>query len=152
MSMGRLYERFLAQQEAARTYAEASSLAAQGADVRQWYVPDLGTGWDGDPFNMAGVAAAFSRAEPTENYQAFFFYQFGTAGDCVAAKMQSDYLACQERAYRLRHLTPVRASAHACARHRGHANAGVGVFARLTSHIQDVLVAGSTGLPEGGYS
>lgn len=152
MALGRLYERFLAQQEAVREYAEASSLASQGMDVRQWYVPDLGTGWDGDPFNMAGVAQAFSRAEIAESYQGFFFDAYGTAGDCIAAKVQSDYLACQERAYRLRHLTPVRAAAHACARQRGHSNGSVGVFARVTSHIQDVLVAGSTGLPEGGYS
>lgn len=150
MALGALYERFLAQQEAERQYAEQAALAARGQSTRGWFVPD--GEWSGDPFDLPGIAYAFDRVAIAEAYQDFFFSPAGTVGDCLAAKLQSDYLAAQERAYRLRHLTPVRAAAHAATRLRGHADAGAGVFARLSSFLQDVLVAGSTGLPSGDYS
>lgn len=149
MALGALYDVFLAQQEAERSYAGRASSAARGSGTRSWFVP--GGSWSGDPLDLPGVAAAFSRTAIAGAYQSFFFDPAGTAGDCLAAKLQSDYLASQERAYRLRHLTPVRAAAHACARLAGHADAGNGVFARVSGYLQDILVAGSAGLPPGGY-
>jgi hypothetical protein len=143
MPVGTFAERFVAQTVRLQYYGVVNSNAAVNLDQREWMVPDL---LDEPALqSIAGLADAYARVEAAELYQAALTDPLGAAGDAMAMKLQSDYLAGQERAYRLRQMSPLRASLHASARRYAHGATGAGVFGRVASHIQDLLVAGSAG-------
>lgn len=60
---------------------------------------------------------------------------YGTKGGCVGGlaemKMQCDFLAAEERAFRLRHASMVRAACVAHGRLDGHGIAGKSIFSRI---------------------
>lgn len=92
-----------------------------GGQVR-WFRPD---GWDGDLFNFVGMHAPFSRDDANQQYLDAVKDPAnpGTTGDVVAATTQIDFLACLERAFRVRHtLRRPRAMAHMMGRMAGHAS------------------------------
>ena len=144
MPVGTITSRYTAQQLVLRAHALSVALEATGALQRGWYVPDP-NGWEGEIFDIAGVSSAFDRSEVAALYQTALMTVLGAGGDAMALKLQSDYLAVQERAWRLRHLSPIRAVMHAGARRIGHSTGQVGAFDRVTQYIADLLISGVAG-------
>ena len=70
-----------------------------------------------------------------------------TTGGASVLKQQIDYVACAERAYRLRHATPVRCILHHSVRKEAHGHE-VGVFQRVLTILQDNLKASSPPPPD----
>lgn len=102
--------------EDSKTNGDAIQKNEQGC----WFRPE---GWNGDVFDYDGMKAPFDRQ--TANAQ---FVQAisdpdspGTTGDLIATATQIDYLACLERAFRVRHAMPVpRLMLHAAGTMKGH--------------------------------
>jgi hypothetical protein len=140
MPIGHLDSNYVAQSNTLADYGTTDGDANLEQDQRMWMVPELnGASWD-----IPGWAAAYSRKGIGDVYTQVLSYPSGSAGDAMAMKMQSDYVATQERAYRLRQLSPVRACMHAAARRLGHGQDN-GIFGRIDSTIQDVIAAGAAG-------
>ena len=99
--------------------ADAATLNAQ----RQWMTPTL-NGWSGDVLDVAGMHAPFDRTDMNAAYTEMLSTPgAGKVSDAQAWKMQIDYIAVMERAFRTRHSTRIRAVAHNTARKAGHGNA-----------------------------
>jgi hypothetical protein len=123
-----------------RAQCEPIAAALQGeATQRRWMLPE-GLA-NVSLFSPQDFEKGFDRQEANADYEAAL-NRDGTIGEGAAARIQVDYMAMQERAFRSRHTTPVRAMAHAACRRRGHADpAGVhqGV---VVQHVADVQKAG----------
>ena len=80
--------------------------------------------WDGNVFDWNGIASVFDREELEEDMRDVIQDEEspGVVGDLMLITIQGDYLATQERAFRLRHQSQVRAAMHAAARKYGHGN------------------------------
>jgi hypothetical protein len=114
-----------------------NAVATQNMGPRQWMLP-TGTNSDysfSDPRFWIGP---YSRSNLGLAYQQAL--SGPSQGICLALKLQSDYLAGQERSCRLNYLDPIRASIHAAARRAGHALPD-GVLGRVVRHVQDILTA-----------
>ena len=108
---------------------------------RPWMLPPANGEWEGNPLDIAAIAAAFDRNEANEQYQDAVF-QDGTSGTAMGQKVQIDYLGMMERAFRARHKTPCRAAMHAAGRRRGHGQPeGVHIGAVLL-YVQELLRSG----------
>jgi hypothetical protein len=138
MPVGLLYDRYVTQSAVLRVKDAAAAAASLENGQRPWMVPDLGDG----SFTIPGLADAYDRSEMSEAYSLILTQPGGTQGDAMAAKLQSDYLASQERAYRLRQSGPVRCAMHAAARRQAH-GAVNGVFGRVDAFVQDLIMAGA---------
>lgn len=109
---------------------------------RPWMTPDL-NGYDGDPLNIGGMAAAFDTTDLNNAY-ATATQQAGAPGrvvDRMVAKIQVDYLAAMERAYRARHATIVRCQMHAAGRRQGQGGEH-GVLRTVRSYINELVTQG----------
>lgn len=101
------------------------------SEQRKWQMP-APNGWDLDLFNISGISKAFDRDTANKVYMRALTKGpvvgaldlapegEGRIADCQAMKIQIDYLAVQERAFRLRHSTSIRCAMHAASRRRGH--------------------------------
>ena len=100
--------------------------------------------WPGDPLDIKGIAHAFDRSEINANYMDIHkdMGSSGTTGSAGVLKQQLDYVSSAERAYRLRHLTPVRCMMHHTVRRTGHAHEQ-GVFATVLDDVVDNLKVSS---------
>jgi len=141
MPLGQLDANFITQSYYLREYAYYISLANAGIEQRFWMVPGLGAEGDLSP---EGLAFAYDRDPISEAYAEALTSPEGTVGDGMSLKMQSDYLAAQERAYRLRSQGPVRCCMHASGRRYGHAQDN-GTFGRIEAYAQDLIIAGAAG-------
>jgi len=124
---------------------EAGSKAAADAALllgqRKWMYPPLNS-WNGNPFDIKGMNSAFDRSNLNATYvQVVSDMQGrGTVGEAMALKMQIDYIAALERAFRTRYCSSVRARIHAAARRRGQGDTNNGLFtARLQMSIMRLL-------------
>lgn len=134
---------FLAQLLELAVAAHASYQGTTLAGQRRWYAPPA-SDWTGDPLDVAGASAAFDREGLNADYKGALV-DGGTVGDCMAAKLQIDYVAVGERAYRTRHATRIRSAAHAAGRRRAQGSAG-GVFVSgVLPYVQGVIAAASGG-------
>lgn len=64
--------------------------------------------------------------------------QQGAAGDFSVVVVQGDFLASLERAFRMRHLGPVRARLHAAGRRRGHGHVNGVYSAGLSTYLTEI--------------
>jgi hypothetical protein len=89
---------------------------------------------------------AWNRDELNQNYSQDVLTQDsasrGTQGDIIAMKIQIDFMAEEERAWRLRHATPVRCACVAHGRLAGHGIAEHGIFSRVQKTADRYLVVG----------
>jgi hypothetical protein len=74
----------------------------------------------------------------------------GTTGDVKSLKLQVDFMAVEERAWRLRHATPVRCAALAHGRIAGHGVANAGIFSMVKKAAENLIIAGGAGGSETG--
>lgn len=120
--------------------AIAESLA--GGPPRPWMLPpglqerDLlhvpsmhNPDWERNPINVNYDEAMATTENP------------GTVGDIISLKLQADYNAVEERAFRLRHATIIRCHTHAHGRHSAH-GLDNGVLAAVTQQVADLIRAG----------
>jgi len=66
----------------------------------------------------------------------------GTTGDLIAMKWQADFMASEERAFRLRHASYTRCAAFMHGRLKGHGTPQTGVFGFLKAGVQSFISAG----------
>ena len=68
----------------------------------------------------------------------------GTCGDLIAMKIQADFMAVEERAFRTRHASYVRCAALAHGRLDGHGKPEVNIFDFMKDGIKTHIEAGAT--------
>jgi len=104
------------------------------------YEPAL-NGWSGDLFDLEGMSKAFSREENKVDMQKAIAdaRKSGTVGDLIASVKQGDYLAVQERAFRLKHCGRVRATVHAGARMYGHQHKAGLLNKGVIGEVEDIV-------------
>ena len=66
----------------------------------------------------------------------------GTCADLIAMKLQNDFLATEERAFRLRHASYSRCGAMAHGRFDGQGNTGQSTFSFLKTSIEQIIERG----------
>ena len=120
--------------------ANASS-AKNGAALASWFL-GVQSLWTGDVYDVADIAKAFDRSVIADKY-AKALADDGTVGVVASLKTQSDYLSTLERAFRVRHATPVQTVLAAAGRLEGHSNADAGVIKRIAKFTDDLTIAGS---------
>jgi hypothetical protein len=121
-----------------RDAAKADGDAALSGAAPTWFLPP---DWPGDPFDPDGFAAAFQREDLNAAVEEALNGDAPMA-ELAGYKLQIDYIATLERAFRMRHASPAALAAMAAARRRGHGRDG-GVFVGgVLRYVQDVLAAG----------
>ena len=100
---------------------------------RKWQIPEA-NGWDLNLFSISDMNNAFDRATINEVYLRAQMKTDpvgdfdkapageGRVSDCQVLKLQIDYMAVRERAFRLRHATSIRCKMHGATRRRGHSS------------------------------
>ena len=111
---------------------------------RQWQIEPL-RGWSGDPLDIADITKKFDRQEIDSNYQECLSdpNSPGTTADTQALKLQADWVAVQERAFRTRHATSIRAALNAAGRRKGHKNEKGVIQTGVVKYIEDIIKRGS---------
>jgi len=143
MANAQLHDVFVDLLDGLQTGSAQMHLADTGQAQRAWMTP---AGWDGDPFAIATVhLPAFDREPINQNYQEVHSGEDGRIGAAASLKIQLDYVAVMERAFRSRHAGPIRGQMHAAARHAGQGHVK-GIFPRTRDYAQDLLksAGGST--------
>ena len=113
----------------------ASSQATLGLAGRKWMWPaDLA---DSGPFGIVEISDAFSRDGLNDTYKQILNDDDNTVGAAASVKAQIDELGSLERAFRLRHMSPVRGFMMGAARRRGHGHPQ-GVFAAIRNNAVDL--------------
>lgn len=133
--------------------AKQSHAAFRGISQRGWQVPTQASGSLLDIANLHNPA--FEREAINTNYVEATrdLDTAGTNGDVIALKQQMDYNACEERAYRARHTSLVRAMCLAHGRRAGQGYgdvwaAGSGIEAAVAANIAAGALGATT--PAGG--
>lgn len=96
---------FERQLRALRDDSRHNGAALRANTAPRWFRP---AGWAGDVFDYEAMGRAYNRDAANDMVvRAVSDAEApGTTGDLVAAVTQSDYLACLERAFRVRHAMP----------------------------------------------
>ena len=118
--------------------AEEAAQRVSGGQSR-WFRP---TGWNGNPFDFAGLGVPFDRTVSTQGYLEAVkdAENPGTGGDVVATITMIEALSVMERAMRVRHtLRRTRATAHMLARKQLHGT-DTGAFIQTgVEYVRSVL-------------
>lgn len=112
------------------------------SEQRKWQVPDELQA--DDVFDVANLhQQAFDRTEINDNYVDCVSSpkDAGTTGDVISLKLQLDYNAAEERAFRARHASPIRNMCHAMAR-RKYQKEGP-TFDAVEKQAADAIAAGA---------
>ena len=126
-------------QAASLVHAKAAISQVQ----QQWDGPAPVGSWSGNPLELDTLADAFDRDEVNDEYvTCLTSVPPGTTGDVSSLRMQVDYVAGAERAYRTRHCSSIRAAMHAAARRQGHGQDG-GVYTVIGRQAQSLIDRGA---------
>lgn len=130
-------------EKSARTTADSFRYAY--TDYRKWSTPDgvknlmhvpsmhMPT-WDRNSINQI-YSAQILNGDPQSG---------GTCGDLIAMKLQNDFLAAEERAFRLRHASYTRCGAMMHGRFNGQGREGKSVFTFVKTSIEAIIQQGSS--------
>jgi hypothetical protein len=143
-SKARVHDVFRTNVTGLQTDARNIEQSVLGQDQRNWQIEPV-RGWSGDPLDIAGVGDKFDRSEIHSNYTECLSdtKNSGTAADTQALTLQNDWLAMQERAFRLRHATSVRCALHAAGRRKAHEHEKGVLAAGVLKYIEDVIKRGA---------
>jgi hypothetical protein len=111
--------------------------------IRPWQNP---RDFTGDPLNIPNLGLpAYNRDEINTNYEECINdpENAGTNGDVIALKLQIDYMAAQENAYRHVRASLPRCMAHAMARRFGQGNGPL--IDRIRKEPEDFIRSGGAG-------
>ena len=112
-------------------------------DQRMWMFPPGDPMYDGDPRNLVDMAIVFDRDDLNDQYIEVIddTDQVSTIGEAMISKLQIDYIASCERAFRTRHCSSIRAKVHAACRRRAMGDSN-GIFSGGVSlWLQRILQA-----------
>lgn len=139
-SKGRIHDVFRDRLADLTTTCQAQAEAVRAGSDRPWYTPEGIT----STLDVPGIQTAFERDEIGLNYGRVIgdAADPGTVGDAVSLTIQSDRVACLERAYRARHASVVRCLALAAARRGGHGKPSGPLLGGALQCAQDALNAG----------
>lgn len=137
---GQIDEKFHDLLVSLRTHAAIAHNAVRGRHQTQWYVPP---GLQTALLDVAKLhQPAFDRTKLNDAYEAATLdpKNAGTVGDVISYKLQIDYIASMERAFRARHSSLVRSFCHGAGRRYGQGHGKVwddqyGVEAGVASFI-----------------
>lgn len=121
-----------------RNQAQTMQRAMQGRQQRAWQIPQ---NYSGSVLDIANLhTPAFDRTEINTQYEAATNNPkaAGTNGDVISLKLQIDYNACEERAFRARHTTLCRAM---CLGHGRRIGQGQGSLWSGDNGIEAVMAA-----------
>jgi hypothetical protein len=137
-----LNEEFIDQLFAAAGVSSAADDATMLNGQRQWMLPPS-NGWNGDPQDIVGMNLAFKRDNLNAQYQSVLGTpeHKGTVGEAMVVKLQIDYVAALERAFRTRHCSSIRAKIHAAGRRRGQGDTSKGLWAGNVLWLERMLFA-----------
>lgn len=125
------------------TDADRLSKSVTAGSQRRWQILPL-IGWSGDPLDIPGIKYKFDRTSIGSQYaDCLSGSESGTVADAMALKLQNDWLAAQERAFRLRHATSVRCAVHAAARRSGHAKESGVLTTGIQTYLENIIKGGS---------
>jgi len=121
--------KFISLLEKLRESSDLNYREISGLQKRVWMYPEL-NGWTGDPQDIPGANQAFDRTMLNQIYDIALTSSGGRGkvGDCAATKIQVDYIATAERAFRTRHATRIRSMMHAAGRRCGHGEPNKGLY------------------------
>ncbi len=140
-SKGQIHARFTAQVRALAAEAGLLHAGVTTGTGREWQLGDL-NGWSGDVTDVPGMGKPFDRKAIGQNFADVYQGEPGTTGDAATLRLQNDYLAAMERAYRTRHVSSVRATIMAAGRRAGHASPQGPLLDGVIRYAQDLLKAG----------
>jgi hypothetical protein len=128
-----------------RVAREQSEQFRRQNSVRPWHTPESMK--DRDLLDVPNLhEPAWNRDELNKTYAQDVVStdqnSRGTHGDVMALKLQIDFMAEEERAWRVRHATPVRCAAVAHGRLHGHGVANGSVFSDISKTADTFLVLG----------
>lgn len=144
-------KRILALQAAGLGLHEGAADPATGR--RPWMLGPL-EDWDGSLDDVENMSQDFDRQAIADEYGDALTVKddvdqngnpISASGQCAGIRglrLQHDFVAAEERAFRLRHCSRLRAAGHAAARRRAHASP-FGVFGAGTmDYVQTILGGG----------
>jgi hypothetical protein len=141
-SKAQLHTRFTAQVQQLAAEAGLMHKSVTAGEPRPWQLGDL-NGWDGNVTDIPGMAKPFDRSEIGQNFADVYQpKEPGTVGDAATLRVQNDYLAAMERAFRTRHASSVRAAIMAAGRRNGHGSDQGPLLDGVIRYAQDLLKAG----------
>jgi hypothetical protein len=112
---------------------------------RKWHTPESMR--DKNLLDVASLhEPAWNRDEANRIYSQDVLSQSsdrGTTGDLIGLKKQIDFMAVEERAFRMRHASFIRCAAMSHGRLDGHGTQTYGVFSTLKSSIDNDFMRGS---------
>lgn len=111
--------------------------------ARIWMVPEHDD-FSGDVLDVPNLGIPFDRSELNSKSIQGFGAHKASVGKSIAISTQIQYLAAKERAFRARHMTPVRAAAHAAARRRGHSRVTGVHTGDAIGYIQNLFASGES--------
>jgi len=109
---------------------------------RRWMLPPL-RGWNGDPLEITDIKKPFDREAINTEADSDFSGE-GTVGVGAGKTLEICYIAMMERAFRIRHMTPIRAMMHAAGRRSAHGNNNGIHTGDILTYIQDMLKSGAS--------
>jgi hypothetical protein len=141
---GKVHDVFRKRTLQLREGAKQMADSVKGDAQRPWEVPaELTT-------QLTDIASlhkpAFDRSEINANYDEVLASGSdpGTVGDAASLKLQVDFNAAEERAFRLRHATSLRCIIVAHGRLDGHGHQA-GIYAAAENMAADLIAAGALG-------
>lgn len=141
-SKAQVHTRFTAQVQQLAAEAGLIHQGVTSGDGREWQLGDL-NGWSGDVTDIPGMARPFDRSEIGQNFADVYQpAEPGTVGDAATLRLQNDYLAAMERAFRTRHASSVRCTIMAAGRRNGHQSGQGPLLDGVIRYAQDLLTAG----------
>ena len=113
--------RFLANINAIVATGNNHDQALKNVEQRKLHEVDKNE-WSGDVFDIPGMHSPWDRLENEEDVKNAIKDPDtpGVSGDLIHSTLQGDWLASQERSFRMRHQTRVRSAIHAASRRFGH--------------------------------
>lgn len=146
VSKGQVDSNFSKRVESLETRAKEQSEMFQSMDkFRPWHTPDELKGRD-----LLDVPSLHNPCWDRNNINSLYSEQIlagpgkkgGTSGDLIAMKWQADFMAAEERAFRLRHASLPRCASLMHGRLDGHSQSGVSVFSFLKQGVQNYIDVG----------
>jgi hypothetical protein len=144
-SKGKVDDKFAKRISELEDKAGQQSASFRFGNARDWHVPEElkekelldvpgldNPAWDRNEINR--IYAADVLGAPGENG--------GTTGDLIAMKWQADFMAQEERAFRMRHASYTRCAAFMHGRLDGHGVPKRGIFGFLKDGVQSFISAG----------
>ena len=143
VSRGKIDERFFAQCQELAAQADQQADATTTALPRPWQVGSKGT-WSGDPLDVSGMTGAFDRSKIGTVMAEIYSGKDkpGTTGDACTMRLQNDYLAAMERAFRTAKAPLCRTELFAAGRRKGHGSTSGVLLDGVVRYAQDLLKAG----------